>query len=76
MADGACVGAADPDVFFPDDDGVTDVWAEARETCQSCDVIDQCLTWAIFEGIPHGMWGGMNPSERRRLLRSAMSTMG
>ena len=41
----------------------------ARALCGACKVQPQCLEYALTVQEPHGIWGGMNELERRRLLR-------
>ena len=41
----------------------------AREVCQGCSVREECLTFALAHGVRHGIWGGFNHDERRRLRR-------
>ena len=41
----------------------------ARALCGACKVQAQCLDYALTVQEPHGIWGGMNELERRRLLR-------
>ncbi len=41
----------------------------ARALCGSCKVQVQCLEYALTVQEPHGIWGGLNELERRRLLR-------
>jgi WhiB family redox-sensing transcriptional regulator len=43
--------------------------AAARSLCRSCPVQQQCLDYALVVQEPHGIWGGLNELERRRLLR-------
>ena len=43
--------------------------AAARALCGACEVQSQCLTYALTVAEPHGIWGGLNERERRRLLR-------
>ncbi len=40
----------------------------AKAVCVSCPVTDHCLEYAIVWREPHGVWGGMNEVERRRLV--------
>lgn len=40
----------------------------ARQTCQACPVRESCLQHALDTDEPLGMWGGLLPSERRRIL--------
>jgi WhiB family redox-sensing transcriptional regulator len=70
--DAACRGA-DGDIFFPSARRhTTQTWAAAREYCAGCSVKKQCLALAMRQ-LPAedrwGMFGGMTPSERRRLRR-------
>jgi WhiB family transcriptional regulator, redox-sensing transcriptional regulator len=41
----------------------------ARELCASCPVRAECLEHALAIGETHGIWGGLNELERRRLRR-------
>ena len=41
----------------------------ARALCRSCPVQPQCLEYSLAAQEPHGIWGGLNELERRRLLR-------
>ena len=45
--------------------------ARAKRFCARCRVREQCLAYALRIREPHGVWGGMNELERRRLLRAA-----
>lgn len=42
----------------------------ARALCAACQVQQQCLDYALTVQEPHGIWGGMNELERRRVLRA------
>lgn len=42
--------------------------AAAKEVCALCPVQPQCLRHALRRGEPAGVWGGLDPRERRRLL--------
>ena len=63
--DKAACKDADPSLFLT---GVTSRVMQAKEICESCPVIDDCLVFAIenedFE--PH-VYGGMTGVERRSL---------
>ena len=41
----------------------------ARALCRVCPVLDACREYALTVQEPHGIWGGLNELERRRLLR-------
>jgi WhiB family transcriptional regulator, redox-sensing transcriptional regulator len=41
----------------------------AREVCEHCAVREECLAFALAHGVRHGVWGGFNHDERRRLRR-------
>lgn len=66
----ACI-SVDPELFFPigalgpavrqSDD--------ARSICARCTVRNECLGWAMEQGMDHGVWGGLTEEERRSLRR-------
>jgi WhiB family transcriptional regulator, redox-sensing transcriptional regulator len=37
--------------------------------CRRCDVITQCLKWALQTKQEAGVWGGLSEDERRNLRR-------
>lgn len=43
----------------------------AKEICRTCPVKRSCLDYAISIREPHGIWGGLNESERKNLLATA-----
>jgi WhiB family transcriptional regulator, redox-sensing transcriptional regulator len=45
--------------------------ARAKRICAGCDVRGECLEYALRIREPHGIWGGLNESERRTLLEPA-----
>lgn len=60
-------------VFFPPSQGERrdDRWERerlAKAICTRCPVRQPCLDYALRIREPHGIWGGMNEAERRRLL--------
>jgi WhiB family redox-sensing transcriptional regulator len=58
----------DTEVFFPtasDKQGE----ADAKAICPGCPVKDDCLDWAIFNDVRHGIWGGMTLRERNKELK-------
>lgn len=45
---------------------------EQKEVCRTCPLIDKCLKMALLGDEPFGVWGGMDPNERRVLKRRQM----
>ena len=43
--------------------------ARAKEICTTCSVKEPCLDYAVSIREPHGIWGGLNESERKALLQ-------
>lgn len=69
----ACRGAAEPDLWFPVSEvgpGARQV-AEAKAVCAACPVREDCLAFALAEGLDAGVFGGTTPTERRKLRRAA-----
>lgn len=48
----------------------------ARAICSACPVRSDCLEWAMTVGEKHGIWGGLNPAERKRLADSLAGARG
>jgi len=63
----------DPELFFPiGNTGPALVQvAEAKAICRRCDVLQECLDWAVSSGQGAGVWGGMSEDERRAFKRRA-----
>lgn len=40
----------------------------AKAICATCPVKQPCLDYAIKIREPHGIWGGLNETERKQLL--------
>jgi WhiB family redox-sensing transcriptional regulator len=62
----------DPELFFPISDmgpGARQA-AEAKAVCARCPVREQCLRYALDNGLDHGVFGGTTELERRKLTRS------
>jgi len=69
--DAACAGH-DPDIFFPANAPGVSIHAEiaqAKAICATCTVTEQCLDYALATHQEHGIWGGLNERERRRIRR-------
>lgn len=69
--DRAACRDVDPELFFPLGDGGP---AQARvdaakAVCRRCPVRLSCLDLAMSTGQDEGVWGGLDPRERRRLRR-------
>jgi WhiB family redox-sensing transcriptional regulator len=62
----------DPELFFPlspRGPGLVQT-ARAKVVCGRCEVLDQCLQFALSTGQEFGVWGGTSEDERRRLVRA------
>ncbi|HZR48714.1 MAG TPA: WhiB family transcriptional regulator [Streptosporangiaceae bacterium] len=57
----------DSEIFFPAHD---DPGTEAKQICRRCPVRRECLAFAITNDERFGIWGGLDPDERRNLRRS------
>jgi WhiB family transcriptional regulator, redox-sensing transcriptional regulator len=44
--------------------------ARAKRICADCAVRTECLDYALRIREPHGIWGGLNETERRGLIES------
>ena len=68
----ACRGP-DASLFFPPShferkDEKDEREAQAKLICRTCPVKRECLDYALRIREPHGIWGGLNESERKLLL--------
>ena len=43
--------------------------AVAKRICATCPVIEPCLDHALTTREAHGVWGGLNETERRAVLK-------
>ena len=60
-------------VFFPPStferkDEKQDRERRAKAICATCSVKQPCLDYALRIREPHGIWGGLSESERKRVL--------
>ncbi|MFD7012690.1 WhiB family transcriptional regulator [Rhodococcus jostii] len=55
----------DADLFFDPADDSTDEHA-AKAICNHCPVLAHCRDYAVDAKEPHGIWGGLSPTERKR----------
>jgi WhiB family redox-sensing transcriptional regulator len=62
----------DPELFFPvgSTGPALEQLERAKQVCHGCDVIDDCLEWALETNQDAGVWGGLSEDERRSLRRS------
>mgnify|MGYP007071586827 CR=1 FL=1 len=51
-------------------------WAWAKAICATCPVLNPCLDDAIASHEPDGVWGGMDPLERRIETRRRRRRLG
>ncbi|MGH3506331.1 MAG: WhiB family transcriptional regulator [Nocardioidaceae bacterium] len=74
--DGLC-RKVDPEVFFPPDSERGPVRQrrerEAKEYCQHCPVLARCREHALKVQEPYGVWGGLTPRERDRILHDSQA---
>lgn len=43
--------------------------AKAKLICKGCPVLEECREYALRTREDHGVWGGLNEAERRRVVR-------
>ena len=57
----------DPELFFPIGNTGPALLQieEAKAVCRRCEVVEECLTWALESGQDAGVWGGLSEDERR-----------
>lgn len=66
----------DPELFFPLGDSGPALMQiqDAKAVCSTCDVISDCLSWALDSGQNSGIWGGLSEMERRAMRRRSART--
>ena len=71
-ADSSCRNE-DPELFFPIGNTGPALLQieEAKAICRACPVMERCLQWALESGQEHGVWGGTDEDDRRRMKRRA-----
>lgn len=65
MDDGLC-RQVDGELFFPEPGGSG---RDAKKACALCKVTADCLDYALTNGIPYGIYGGLSAHQRKKLLR-------
>jgi WhiB family redox-sensing transcriptional regulator len=63
----ACCATTDPELWFPELDSLWRV-AQAKKICEKCPVKKECLDYALVNKFKDGIWGGLSPTERHRLM--------
>jgi WhiB family redox-sensing transcriptional regulator len=71
MGDAACRGSGID--FFPEETYNVDA-PKAMAVCRTCPVREKCLDFAVKNNMKYGIWGGLNPVQRRRYLRHGFQT--
>lgn len=56
-------------MFFPGK-GDAQTTRDAKKLCRGCEVIGECLDYAIEHRERFGVWGGRSERERRKLMRA------
>ncbi len=56
----------DVEMFFPEKGRAA---RAAKRVCMECPVRAECLEYALRRRETEGVWGGLTPTERRRLAR-------
>ena len=62
----ALCAQTDPEAFFPEMGGST---REAKKVCLGCEVLGECLEYALANDERFGIWGGLSERERRKLKK-------
>ena len=74
--DRALCRETDPELFFPI--GTTGhavgTIEQAKRICSGCQVVDECLDYALATNQDSGIWGGLS-EEERRLFRVHLATL-
>jgi WhiB family redox-sensing transcriptional regulator len=70
MVEGACrILRIDHRLFFQVIGRHQDITVTAKRVCDSCHVREECLEYALSNGIADGIWGGLTKQERKRIRR-------
>lgn len=65
----------DPELFFPEENEKTKTSyyvniKAAKEICNKCPLVKECLEYALRNSPIQGVWGGLTEKERYNLTRS------
>ena len=55
--------------WFPEP-GESHLVTIAKKFCSDCPVRKRCLSWALDNDIPYGVWGGKSASNRKKMLNN------
>ena len=69
MRNAACKGH-EPEAWFPRAGGKPD--PKVLAVCDRCPVKDACRDYAIDTHADHGIWGGLSPEQRKRIVWQRM----
>lgn len=58
----------DPELWFSDRDDIGITYRIAKKFCQQCPVQKECLEYALAANETFGIWGGLTPQERFKLM--------
>ncbi|HVR33886.1 MAG TPA: WhiB family transcriptional regulator [Acidimicrobiia bacterium] len=66
----ACSGF-DPELFFPagETGPAVEQIRQAKRVCAGCEVVEDCLSYAVETNQVSGVWGGLTEDERRPVRR-------
>lgn len=56
-----------PEFFYPEKQASRTEIKMAKKVCDACVVRDECLTYALENSEGSGIWGGLTPTERKKL---------
>ena len=64
-----------PDLFHPEgpQHNKEDDTRDAKALCQGCPIIDDCRMYALEAKEEYGIWGGLDPDERKSYLKAINS---
>jgi hypothetical protein len=70
----ALCAEVDPEIWFPEEGGnskyKTPAAEYAKQLCKACPAMQECRDYAIkYTGL-YGIWGGLDPSERRDIQKT------
>lgn len=66
--EGNCFGSFRLNALFYADIN-TKEWWQAKQLCHVCSSRTECREYAVSSDQPDGIWGGMDPKERKRYKR-------